>query len=50
MSDSITISHKRYDELIKSEEILNALEAYGVDNWGGYCEALQSIRNEDEDE
>ena len=29
---------------------LNALEAYGVDNWQGYDEAIRSLSGEDEDD
>jgi len=29
---------------------LEALEAYGVDNWEGYDEAMRSIDSNDEDE
>ena len=30
------ISKKRLLSLLESEAMLNQLEAYGVDNWGGY--------------
>ena len=29
---------------------LDALEAYGVDNWEGYDEAIRSLSTEDEDD
>ena len=29
---------------------LDALEAYGVDNWEGYDEAMRSIADEDEED
>jgi hypothetical protein len=36
MSDEVTISKKRLEELEASEAELNALYAAGVDNWVGY--------------
>jgi hypothetical protein len=32
----VTITQERYEELLESEEILNALYAGGVDNWQFY--------------
>lgn len=32
----VTISKKDYDELVKDQEFLSALQAAGVDNWEGY--------------
>lgn len=40
----VTISQEEYDELIKAQEWLFALEAAGVDNWDGYEEALEIYR------
>lgn len=34
------ISEEQLRELIESSKILSNLEAYGVDNWGGYEEAV----------
>lgn len=48
--EMITISKKRYDELVDQEEMLEALQAGGVDNWEWYGESLSeywSKRNED---
>lgn len=36
-----TISKKEYDELLHRNEILNALEAGGVDNWQWYGDSLK---------
>jgi hypothetical protein len=36
----VTISEERYNKLLEKEETLERLEAYGVDNWEGYCDAL----------
>ena len=46
MEDTITISVERYNELIRSENILNALYAGGVDNWEWYEEALENMDDE----
>jgi hypothetical protein len=46
MEDTITISVERYNELIRSEKILNALYAGGVDNWEWYEEALENMDDE----
>ena len=48
----VTISEERYNELLKKEEMLDRLEAYGVDNWEGYCDAINDSEedfNEEED-
>lgn len=49
MNDDVTISRERYKELLKSEDILCALENMGVDNWCGYDEAMRELREEDEE-
>lgn len=36
-------SEGRIQELLKKEKILNALQAYGVDNWEGYEMAMESV-------
>ncbi len=36
----MTITKKRYIELMRAEEVLNRLEAGGVDNWEWYGESL----------
>lgn len=41
------VSESRFKELLKAERKLSALEAYGVDNWSGYDDALTEIRKED---
>jgi hypothetical protein len=38
--DTVTLYLWRYQELLKAERQLNALENAGVDNWDGYAEAL----------
>jgi len=47
MSD-VKVTKSRLKELERSEAVLNALEAAGVDNWGGYCDALDEIRKADD--
>lgn len=37
------LSFDRLRELQLAEEKLNALEAYGVDNWEGYSEAIEQV-------
>lgn len=34
--NTVTISQERYNELLKSEDILQKLKDAGVDNWDGY--------------
>lgn len=38
------LSNARMEELLDKETILDALDAYGVDNWEGYSEALKEYR------
>jgi len=47
MSEEITISKKRYEELLKEERWLRALEGAGVDNWEGYDIAKDYLSDED---
>ena len=47
---TVTITQKEYDALLKADRELNALECYGVDNWGGYGDAMSSLDEDDEDE
>ena len=49
MALTIPISPERYLELLEAEAELNALKAYGVDNWGGYGEALSSLEDPDDE-
>ena len=39
----ITITETEYDQLIKDQELLRALQNAGVDNWEGYDSALESL-------
>jgi hypothetical protein len=42
--ETITISLERYNELLDHEAWVSALEAAGVDNWTGYDEACDILR------
>jgi len=44
MTEMITIEVRRYEELLKEEAKLEALEACGVDNWQGYDDAMGLMR------
>lgn len=40
MDETITITKKEYEELKEAADILRKLRIYGVDNWEGYCDAI----------
>lgn len=44
--DHVVLSIKRHKELVEAEEKLQALEECGVDNWEGYCDAMQMLEEE----
>ena len=44
--ETITISKKEYESLLQDSKKLSALEGAGVDNWQGYDEAMELIREE----
>lgn len=49
---TVTISEKRYVELLESERMLSCLETAGVDNWDGYyyaCRRFYGDRMDDDD-
>ena len=50
MSETVTISKKRFDVLLASEAELNALHAGGVDNWEWYSESLAGAGLLDDDD
>lgn len=39
----ITMTKPEYDKLCEAYDKLEALECYGVDNWEGYGEAMESL-------
>lgn len=38
---SVTIKASHYDQLLEREEFLRCLESLGVEDWGGYEEAVE---------
>lgn len=51
MTEMKTITLEEYTHLKERSDWLYALEAAGVDNWGGYDYAVELLyRNEDDDE
>jgi hypothetical protein len=42
-TETITISVKEYNQLIKNNEFINCLIDVGVDNWTGYEEAQRLL-------
>ena len=47
LSDNI-LKVLRYDDLLEEERKLDALRAYGVDNWEGFGEAMSSLEGEED--
>jgi len=41
--ETITITKKDHDQLLKDSYKLAALEEFGVDNWEGYSDAMLSL-------
>ncbi len=52
MTDTITISKKVYDSLVRDAKELTALHVGGVDNWEWYYQSLQDagLLDEEDDE
>ncbi|HLO11549.1 MAG TPA: hypothetical protein VK190_04770 [Pseudoneobacillus sp.] len=53
LGETVTISKKEYESLLQDSRKLNRLEAYGVDNWVGYGDAMSDSMQlfcEEEDE
>ncbi len=46
---TIEIPFDEYIDLLAAKEKLEALETFGVDNWGGYQEAMDSLEDSDEE-
>ena len=44
MELNITISKKEYEELLKDQKLLQALQGAGVDNWSGYDYAIEMMQ------
>ena len=47
---TVTISEEEYEHLLDNSNKLSCLEACGVDNWGGWDDAMEMYHSEDEDE
>lgn len=44
----VTIERREYDLLRLAAAKLDMLEAHGVDNWTGYCDAMQELHDSEE--
>lgn len=44
MEETITISKKEYEELLKDSQFLDCLQGAGVDNWEGYEYAQEMMK------
>lgn len=42
--ETITITKKEHERLLKSDALLSCLEELGVDNWDGYSEAWSLMK------
>lgn len=40
MTIMVSISQREYNDLLEAQAKLDRLEAYGVDNWQGYADAM----------
>lgn len=43
----VTIQRSTYVDLVERSRTLAALDAFGVDNWEGYGEAMRSLEESD---
>ena len=46
--EMVTITKEEYESLLESDSKLTALENYGVDNWGGYGDAMTEYEEDRE--
>lgn len=44
--DTVTISKSEYNSLLRDEQKLQAFESAGVDNWQGYDDAMDILRED----
>jgi len=49
VEETVIISKRDFDKLNRDSQFLEALRAFGVDNWDGYSDAARSLREEDEE-
>lgn len=47
-NDLVLVTRDHYEELLQDQEILQTLQAFGVDNWEGYDEAMRSLYAEED--
>lgn len=45
---NMEITQEEFNRLSKAAEMLYALEAAGVDNWGGYSVAMESLAEQEQ--
>lgn len=45
--EMITITKKEYEQLLDDSRKLSCLECCGVDNWGGWDDAMEMYKTED---
>jgi hypothetical protein len=50
MKETVTISKEEYESLLEDSNKLLALEGAGVDNWEGYDEAMEMMREMNEED
>lgn len=48
MSTFVSLSLEEWADLQESARVLQALRAAGVDNWEGYDQVMQALREEDD--
>ena len=48
--ETVTITKAEYEELVQDSNFLEALRCTGIDNWRGYSEAIDILREWDEEE
>lgn len=47
--ETVTITRELYNSLCEDSEKLTYLESWGVDNWGGYDDAMAAFRDAQEE-
>ncbi len=48
--DTVELTRKEYDQLVRDSEWLSCLSAAGVDNWEGYDEAIRMFHASEDEE
>lgn len=46
--ETVTIPKAEYEKLLEDQFWLSCLESAGVDNWGGYDEAIKLFKEDEE--